>query len=119
MQLAMTDEDVVLRFARIVGVGKVYHYPPKPLRKPVWYWACTRRDHITLALMRLMEYFGERRLDKAQQALVRAERNLGSTGARTHCVRGHPLDRQDSRQRYCSVCKRESKRRSREKTLGE
>jgi hypothetical protein len=74
LQMKMADEDVVRRFAEIIGVGKVYgpygpydYEPPKRLqKKPTWMWVCEGR-RASEALEALRPWLSARRLAQARR----------------------------------------------------
>jgi hypothetical protein len=68
MKLKMTDEDVVNRFHKYSGCGKVYYEPNKNF-KPAWNWVLFRQKEVKDFLIQLLPYFGERRACKALNAL--------------------------------------------------
>jgi hypothetical protein len=73
LALVMADEDVVRRFAAEVGAGKVSG-PIKRGRehwKPMWRWLTTNRAEIEAVLHELRPYLGDRRAEKANQAIIR------------------------------------------------
>ncbi len=70
LKLKMTDRDVVERFCKIVGVGKVL--PAKPSKahyKPLFEWTCQRREDVHNILDTFLPYFGDRRAHKALDIL--------------------------------------------------
>lgn len=72
LQLVSSDEDVVRRFAALVGVGTtVGPYQPNgnPKWKPVWRWACTHQHEAAGVITMLLPHLGARRAEKAQEAL--------------------------------------------------
>ena len=72
--MKLSDEDVLRRFAGVIGVGKVYGpygpYPYKPptslAKKPVWLWVCRGRE-AKEALEALRPWLGTRRLTQARE----------------------------------------------------
>lgn len=74
MRLVMSDEDIVRRFAAIVGVGRV----DGPLAyknsvKPLWSWKSTRTYDCARLLARMWPLLSLRRQAQAQPILDRAE----------------------------------------------
>jgi hypothetical protein len=68
--LKMTDEEIVRRFHRVIGVGSVHgpHYSPNPRHLPQWRWvACSTHD-ITTAFEAMRPYLGKRRCEKYDAA---------------------------------------------------
>ena len=75
--LRMTDQDVVQRFADIMGVGNVVElHPPNHKAKgwaPFYSWSIQRRDEVKRILDMFLPYFGDRRAHKALDILDRLE----------------------------------------------
>src|SRR5574343_144237 len=62
LQLQMTDEDIVRRFAAVVGVGYVSGpFPRAHPRKPVYQWAVYRFDEFEYVIGGLWPWLGQRR----------------------------------------------------------
>jgi hypothetical protein len=69
LQLAMTDRDVVLRFAKIVQCGAVH---PRATKGKLQYgWNITSAVHVRRLLRQFAPHFGERRAARAAEALKR------------------------------------------------
>ena len=69
LQLKMTDEDVVMRFAALAGVPQTFYIErPSPL-KDAWLWQTGKREHVERLLTAMLPFFGERRSTKAKQLL--------------------------------------------------
>ncbi len=69
LSLCSTDLDVVTRFFKIVGSGRMYGpYQPRYLNAKLKYdWRSTRRDDTEKILNLLIPYLGERRLDRIRE----------------------------------------------------
>ena len=106
LTVAMTDRDVLDRFAAIVGVGGIRPHPVRGNRKPCWAWNANRWEDVVYVLDLLMPHFGERRTAKALEILAHPPIRNGQT-----CAKGHPLDgvRGDGRA-YCTTCNHERSR---------
>lgn len=69
--LAMTDQDIVEDFARIVGVGSVNRIHPPSKRalnnKPQWRWQ-TSGEHAEALFWKLAPYLGPRRQEQFFEA---------------------------------------------------
>lgn len=78
--LSMTDEDVVRRFAAIIGIGKVTMRKLKPNRKQEWQW----RAFGAAAMAHLDEtigpWLGSRRRAKLDEMLTFQPRREGLHG---------------------------------------
>jgi hypothetical protein len=88
-RLGMTDEDVVRRFATVVGCGKVRGPVNRgnPEHKPMFEWYIQRRKHVLALIELFWPYMGTRRRAKAQEILdLNEARPLEE---RTHCPQGH------------------------------
>tara|TARA_R100000234_G_C4833456_1_gene107915 strand:+ start:138 stop:476 length:339 start_codon:yes stop_codon:yes gene_type:complete len=80
LQLSMTDEDVMEKFVRIVNYGRLNgpYIPGKPgfrraKHKPFWYWSVGRRSEVLRILKMFIPYFGQRRSQKAIEAISKIE----------------------------------------------
>jgi hypothetical protein len=113
LQLVMTDEDVVRRFHRIVGVGAVALREPPSLVgrgcKTQWSWYVYSVEDVRRTLVEFLPYFGTRRRERAEQAFSTLSGNRGARALRTTCLRGHPYDENNTRyhadgSRYCREC---------------
>ncbi len=106
--LVMTDEDVVRKFAGIIGVGYVNSYK-RPGQKRYWRWAAQSRNDVLEALGLLWPYLGERRQEKATEVLERAAAIIPRGTKQTHCKRGHHMVGGNvyvwGRKRYCRSCR--------------
>ena len=74
LSLHSTDEDVVRRFASVIGIGKVYgpyRYPTRevPNRKPSWYWGVQNFERCQFVLALLWPWLCNRRRNKALEVL--------------------------------------------------
>ena len=70
MQMSMTDEDPIRRFAQAVGVGRVSGpYRNKPKDKQLWRWAAWRHEEIQAAVAMLWGGLGRRRKEQAKKSL--------------------------------------------------
>lgn len=65
----MNDEDVIRKLHRIVGVGSVVCDDSPSMPKPQWRWGCYRAAHVRELLEQMLPHLGERRRDKANEAL--------------------------------------------------
>lgn len=70
LSLAMTDEDVVQAFKKVIGYGtiRVWHKPPN---KVVYLWTLHKKDEVAAVLSKLQPYLGQRRFMKSVEALSR------------------------------------------------
>ena len=91
-RLNMTDEDVVRRFGRAVGVGRVYGpvQPRNPRHKPYWYWTTGSFQGVNAVVGLLWRGLGARRRGQATEVLQ---------GFRA-TARPQPIRRRDERKRY-------------------
>jgi hypothetical protein len=120
-RLAMSDEDVVKRFAAVVGFGtmrarsvSMAHY------KPMTEWYTQRRANVRALIVMFMPYLGDRRRVRAQEILDLGESH--PLNERTHCPQGHayegdnlmlePIERAGRRYfaRRCRICRTEQSR---------
>ena len=69
LSIEMTDEDVLHRFRRVVGVGNVVSPRQRGIRrKPTWTWVVVGHDAETL-VRRLLPELGARRRQRALDVL--------------------------------------------------
>src|SRR5208282_6227159 len=68
--LKMTDEDVVDRFARIIGEGVIRRYDPPPPRKPIWHWRLGTKVRVGEIIDLIYPYLGQRRRERADEVYV-------------------------------------------------
>lgn len=118
VQLRMTDEDVVQRFAQIVGRGNVVRRSRSQAqgpRKDVWCWSIHGAEDVKAVLGMLWPYLGERRQQRATEVLERASKIGEDDG---FCQRGHDLALPEhcyvhakTGKRHCRTCRRERQRR--------
>ena len=74
LRIAMTDEDILQRFAKAIGFGNVlgpYHFPSMPAHyKPRFVWQVTG-FHLTQAVLAMMwPWLGDRRKATAREVLT-------------------------------------------------
>lgn len=114
-QLSMTDEDVVERFARIVGRGAVHSYRSNQRtthggqRKQQWRWSVQSAEDVGHVLGLLWPFLGERRKEQAYYVMERC----GSIGdERGFCKNGHDLSdsthcylHRKTGKRHCRTCR--------------
>lgn len=69
--IAMTDDDVMRRFASIVGLGKVNgpRARREPERKPMYWWSVTSFEQVQAVLAMFWPWLSERRRSQALHAL--------------------------------------------------
>lgn len=71
LKLGMTDHDVVLRFAEVVGGGSVYHR--EEMRQVHWkactYWETQKLALVQKIMERLLPYLGSRRTARWEEVM--------------------------------------------------
>ncbi len=130
-RLAMTDEDVVDRFAAVVGFGTVRRNVirrPGSTDKPLTEWYTQRRDTVRALIVMFLPYMGERRSARALAILDLGEAH--PLNERTHCPKGHPYEgenlvlepiKRGDREyfaRRCKICRTEQSRERARRRLG-
>ena len=71
LTLRMCDEDVVRRFARVVGAGRVrQHYSGNERHRPSWEWSVGTYDDCRRILLAFLPHLGDRRAAKAREVLA-------------------------------------------------
>jgi hypothetical protein len=113
--LHMTDEDVVEKFAAIVGCGRV---GPKRVNegthKDSWLWQVGSRREVRRLAQAFLPYLGERRRARALEIIAATEgwETAKTSKYKTHCIRGHELTEENvyrqasSGTRRCRTCQR-------------
>lgn len=71
VELTSTDEDVVRKFHRIMGCGKLT-CRDRPPNKPAWKWYAYSAGIVIEVLTVLLPFLGERRTKEAEVVLERA-----------------------------------------------
>lgn len=69
MGVGMTDEDVIRRFHRAVGFGRVTGPHKNRNVKPIWRWRLQNHRDSHALLVRMLPYLGERRRARAVDIL--------------------------------------------------
>ena len=78
LYLNMTDEDVMRKFFKIVGVGILYepteYSKNKPRCKPQWRWTVNKRGDVIWLMDQLQPYMCSRRSEKFNELRAEAAR---------------------------------------------
>lgn len=77
LSVSMTDEDVIRRFAAVVGVGKIYgpygYANGKSRRrehhKQYWRWTAATKHSVLAAAQMFLPWMGQRRAQKLNEAI--------------------------------------------------
>lgn len=101
VSLCMTDEDVVKRFAKVVGFGSLRgpEYPSGNLgQRSRFWWHGNGYQQAQATIALFWGWLGERRRQKAVEILMEAQNGrIGNAGrkhiseTRTHCDKGHEM----------------------------
>lgn len=70
ISVGMTDLDVVERLCQITGLGKVAGPYVVERCKPLWTWKVIRQGEVYALLAAVWTWLGQRRREKARQALA-------------------------------------------------
>lgn len=92
LAVAMTDRDIVERFAEIMGCGFIFvENRSKTNRKTIYIWRVNSRKETEQALQHIESFFGIRR--KAKLAFLRLVTSPVRRKPKRieYCKRGHPL----------------------------
>lgn len=123
-RLAMTDRDVVERFAAVVQVGHLTGPRKKRVNEQLVYeWATQWGPGVLAVIQMLSPWFGNRRSAKALEVKIAAERILPYGEKRMFCRRGHPYEGDNvivetSGIRRCRICRITETRERMRKKLG-
>lgn len=110
VSIGMTDQDVVDRFVSIVGGGYRYTTKDDFPHKKLYSWQVSSRQEVLRVIEKLLPYLGERRSRKAREAIERLNSNNGKPSERTHCVKGHEYNAENTyvypgkTHRRCRTC---------------
>src|SRR5690554_5115221 len=85
--LGMVDEDVVDRVERGAGCGNRWTQDRDDRSKTMFWWSVSRKSDVERLLREMLPYFGERRSQRATEALLRLE-NCRPVGTKDVCGRG-------------------------------
>jgi hypothetical protein len=114
MVLGMTDEDVVRKFHRIVGIGSVGgpYMKGQPHWKPSWRWTCGGHNHVQALLAAFFIFLGTRRQAKTLEVLLSCHgmrRNRHTKTLQAQCINGHEMTEANSyiknNKRRCKRCR--------------
>lgn len=119
LSVAMTDEDTLRRFHRVVKVGIVkgpYKFPGTKKRIQ-WKWYVSRWSELEPLLRAMLPILGKRRR-KAAVALLKNPSPVGQARANGTCVRGHKRTalntyKRKNGKRECRICIKQQVRRRR------
>ena len=93
LSIQMSDKDIIDRFHRIVGIGKIggpYQPKGKPTYKQTWTWRCGATKIILPLLERWLPYFSVRRSEKAIEAIEALSAILAAEiYCKRYCKHGH------------------------------
>jgi hypothetical protein len=68
--IAMTDEDVIRKFAAIIGIGVVNGPYFRNGRKAIWQWKVTKRSDVLSFLNVVLPHLGARRASRVQECIA-------------------------------------------------
>jgi hypothetical protein len=108
LHVKMTDQDIVERFAKAVGVGHLERVSIRANTKPLYGWCASSKAEVLAVLDRLQPYFGKRRTERADEARERLKgvRSRGTCN-RGHLISGSNLYVSPGGQRQCRQCARD------------
>jgi hypothetical protein len=92
IRLAMTDRDMVERFAQVVRVGAL-HRPRRgrPNEKIIYGWAAYGFENVQQVIAMFWPWLGQRRRARAREVLL-ATRQTQARGKRPLCPQGHAYE---------------------------
>jgi hypothetical protein len=112
LKLGMTDEDVVRRFHKLIGIGKVsnpiYHKTVAHY-KPHWDWYATGSEKVQAILAAFWPFLGARRQARAVEAIAKLAKSQRYGDRTRHCSKGHEFTAWNTRisgrgLRVCKAC---------------
>jgi len=68
--LSTSDLDVLQRFQKIMGFGKIYAQARRRNDKQLWVWNAGRKHHVFATISALFPLLGERRQAKAAEVFM-------------------------------------------------
>lgn len=111
--IRMTDLDVIERVDRMFpGSNSIQAVVPKPVRpgfnqpKTQYAWRTGGEEPVTEVLTAILPYLGERRSERAREALRHFETRRSAV-VKTHCKNGHeltPENLRNGRKGGCRTC---------------
>jgi hypothetical protein len=70
-QVKMADEDIVRRFAEVMGLGSIFfHKRAKPHHKDQWVWRCHGKQDTRAVFQAMKPMLGPRRIEQAEKVLA-------------------------------------------------
>ncbi len=116
IRLGMTDQDVVERFASIMGCGSIRKgQPGTGGEKPIYEWCVYEAERVREIVELLRPHLGIRRLAKAEEVLRLGADIQSHNAKKTHCPAGHelvgdnlilePIRRSGDRQYFARRCR--------------
>lgn len=106
-KLGMTDEDVVRRFAKVMGIGTVIVVAPRnPKHSVQWLWKVTKLKDVENIYNKLVNQFGKRRTQRGLDvitkmreyfAIPKGKRNLASRNGQKPVPRAFTTNDMESR----------------------
>ena len=70
VRISSTDLDVLRKFQRIIGFGKIYKHKTTGARKRAWQHNIYRQPEVYAVLALLFQFMGSRRKAKMREALM-------------------------------------------------
>lgn len=116
----MTDYDIIERLQTVTNTGTIYgpYKKAQAHHKPAWHWKVYDRREVARLLLAIYPLMGERRRERIAELTDRIALNRGANGEKTHCLRGHPFDEENTYwshgKRWCIECRRLRQRTRRE-----
>lgn len=90
LSLSSTDRDVVRRFHRILGVGRIDGPYQVGENKPYWMWCVSSYAKVQWIVILFWRWLGKRRKNRAREILVSLHGTVVPPSQRERCPQGHP-----------------------------
>jgi hypothetical protein len=114
LQLASTDADVVMRFLRAVGYGKITMPTRRAGRKQQWVWTAAGWPVVIDFATELGPYLGERRRARLDEVMSYYAPKRPANSRKDKCPAGHGYTQLNTYiapdgSRQCRMCRRAQK----------
>lgn len=120
VRMGMTDKDVVDRMHQTIGLGTIrgpYINTSGHNKKPMYFWCVNSSPQSYAVLVAMWPWLGERRRQRAAEAIRMFHTTKVHSKNKTECDAGHPLSGDNlyehGGRRHCRACRRDAVQRLR------